>query len=75
LKTIQVKVKPSARSRSLRPGSASSPWLAQIKSRPVDGKANLELIELLAEHFKCRRSQVVIKSGASSRLKLIQIHI
>jgi uncharacterized protein len=37
------------------------------------GKANAELIELVAKHFGCRRSDVSIRRGASSRLKLVKI--
>ena len=69
---IQIKVKPNSRA-SLLEQSADGTWLAQLKSPPVDGKANEELISLIAKHFKCAKSDVSIKSGASARLKLIQI--
>ena len=72
MRIIQVKVKTNARV-SLLEQQADGTWLAQIKSTPVDGKANKELIALVAKHFKCRKSDVSIKSGASSRLKLVQI--
>ena len=71
-KLIQVKVKPNSRV-SLLEEKEDGTWLAQIKSPPVDGKANEELIALLAKHFKCPKSNVSIKSGASTRMKLIQI--
>jgi uncharacterized protein (TIGR00251 family) len=71
-KTIQVKVKPNSRS-SLLEQNEDGTWLAHIKSLPVDGKANEELIALIAKHFGRRKSEVSIKSGGSSRLKLIQI--
>lgn len=73
MKTIQVKVKPRARTSSLEE-TAPGQWSAQLKSPPVDGAANQELIELVAEHFGCRKGSVVIKAGASGRLKLVQIH-
>ena len=47
------------------------PWLAQLKSPPVDGKANKELVALIARHFACPKSAVSIKSGASGRIKLV----
>jgi len=72
MKTIQVKVKPNARVSRLEE-TADGTWLAQIKSPPVDGKANQELIELVAEHFGCRKGAVSIKSGASGRMKLVRI--
>lgn len=72
VKTIQVKVKPNARTSSLEEAEAGS-WLAQLKSPPVDGKANEELVALVARHFHCPKSAVSIRSGASGRLKLIRI--
>ena len=69
---IQVKVKPNARVSALTavdPG----PWLAQLKSPPVDGKANCELIGLIARHFGCPKSAVSIKTGTSGRMKLVKI--
>jgi uncharacterized protein (TIGR00251 family) len=71
-KTIQIKVKPNSRA-SLLEQNEDGTWLAHIKSPPIDGKANEELIALVAKHFGCRKSGVSIKSGGSSRLKLVQI--
>lgn len=71
-KVIQVKVKPNSRV-SLLEQKEDGTWLAQIKSPPVDGKANEELLALIAKHFKRRKSDVSIKSGSSTRTKLIQI--
>ena len=70
--TLQVKVKPNARRSALVP-QADGHWLAELKSPPVDGKANEELIALVARHFGCRKAQVTIKSGAGARLKLLQV--
>jgi uncharacterized protein (TIGR00251 family) len=72
VKTIQVRVKPGARASTLVEESPGV-WLAQLKSPPVDGKANEELIALVAKQFGCRRSAVSIKSGATGRIKLVRI--
>lgn len=72
MKTLQVKVKPNARVSALEQLEDGS-WKASIKSPPVDGKANQELIQLIAKQFKCPKSAVTIKSGSGSRMKLIQI--
>lgn len=48
-------------------------WMARLKAAPIDGKANAELIALIARHFGCRKSAVSIKSGASGRSKLVRI--
>lgn len=72
MKTIQVKVKPKARVSALEELSDGS-WLARVKAPPVDGKANIELVTLIARHFGVSKAQVSIKSGASGRLKLVRI--
>ena len=69
---IQVKVTPRARESSLTQ-MPDGTWVAKLKSPPVDGKANAELITLIAERFACSKSAVSIKSGASGRMKLVRI--
>jgi uncharacterized protein (TIGR00251 family) len=70
--TLQIRVKPNARARALEQ-LPDGQWHARLKSPPVDGKANAELIELIAGHFRCPKSAVTIKSGASGRMKLVRI--
>ncbi|MEY3221490.1 MAG: hypothetical protein RLZZ203_346 [Cyanobacteriota bacterium] len=68
----RVKVKPNAKQQKieeLADGSLS----VHLKSPPVDGKANEELIKLLAKNFDVPKSSIRIKSGATSRQKLIEI--
>lgn len=72
MRTLQVKVKPNARVSAFEQ-QADGTWLAQLKSPPVDGKANEELIALVARHFGCRKAQVTLRSGASGRMKLLQV--
>lgn len=69
---LQVKVKPNARTSSLTQAEDGT-WQAQLKSPPVDGKANHELIALVAGHFGCPKSAVTIRSGVSGRVKLVQV--
>jgi uncharacterized protein len=69
---LQVKVKPRSRTSELTQ-SADGTWIARLKAPPVDGKANDELVELVAEKFQCRKAAVTIKAGSSGRTKLIQI--
>ena len=70
--TLRVKVKPNARTSSLEQETDGS-WLARLKSPPVDGKANDELAALVAEHFHCRKSAVLIKAGKSARVKVLKV--
>lgn len=48
--TLKVKVKPRARTSELAQ-AADGTWVAKLKAPPVDGKANEELVALVAEHF------------------------
>ena len=73
-RVIQVKVKPNSRASVLEQKDDGT-WLAQLKSPPVDGKANEELLTLVSKHFECRKSDVSIKAGASARVKLIRIEV
>ena len=73
MKTIKIKVKPNARASQLE-AQRDGTWLARLKSAPIDGKANEELVMLIARHFQVRKSQVSIKSGASGRFKIVQIN-
>lgn len=69
---LQVKVKLRAKVSELTQ-AADGTWVARLKSPPVDGKANEELVGLVAEAFGCRRAAVVIKAGASGRTKLVKV--
>ncbi|MCD6480029.1 DUF167 domain-containing protein [Candidatus Bathyarchaeota archaeon] len=44
-----------------------------VKSKPIGGKANRELIRKLAKHFGVSTSQVRIVSGLRSRDKIVEI--
>lgn len=44
-----------------------------VKSPPLEGKANREIIEALANHFKVKKSQVELKFGAKSKNKIFEI--
>ena len=69
---IEIKVKPNAR-HSLLTQAEDGSWLAQLKAAPLQGKANQELIALVARQFGCAKAAVTIKSGASGRLKRVRI--
>lgn len=70
--TLQVKVKPRSKRSSFSQQPDGS-WIAQIKAPPVDGKANEELVALVARHFHCHKAAVDIKAGASGRTKLVRV--
>lgn len=67
-----VKVKPNSKQQSIEEQTDGS-FIVHLKSPPVDGKANEELIKLLAEKFCVPKVRIRIKSGLSSRQKIIEI--
>lgn len=69
---LQVKVKPRSRVSELSQ-AADGTWIAKLKAPPVDGKANEELVALVAERFQCSKAAVTIKAGASGRTKLVKV--
>jgi len=69
---ITVRAKPRSSISALEVESPGT-WTARLRSSPVDGKANAELIALVAKHFGCARSCVSVISGATARLKLVRI--
>ena len=44
-----------------------------IKSNPVKGQANKEIIKIIAKHFGVSSTMVQIKSGHRSREKVVEI--
>jgi len=66
---LKIKVKPNS-SKSFFDSNLN---LAFLKSSPEKNKANLELIKLLAKHFKVSSSQVKIIKGLTSREKVVEI--
>ena len=71
---LQVKVKPRANVSQLSQ-AANGTWIAKLKSAPVDGKANEELVGLVAKRFQCRKAEVTIKTGATGRTKLVKVEL
>jgi hypothetical protein len=44
-----------------------------IKSKPIGGAANKEIIKKLAKHFGVSSASITIKSGHKSKEKIIEI--
>lgn len=71
---IQVKVKPNSQKQKIEEVEDGSLIIA-LKSPPIAGKANQELIKILAKKYQVSQSQIIIKSGLSSRQKLVEIFL
>ncbi|MGD8394878.1 MAG: DUF167 domain-containing protein [Candidatus Eiseniibacteriota bacterium] len=71
--TLTVRVRPRAGSRALRgrrPDGALEIW---VKAAPEGGKANAEVIAVLARALGVPRQAIDIVTGSSGRQKLLRI--
>lgn len=72
MELLSVKVKPNSKQQKVEQQEDGC-WIVHLKSPPVDGKANAELIKVLSDRFDVPKSRITIRSGASSKLKRIEI--
>ena len=69
---VTVKVHPRAK-RTAVTGRFGDAWKLDLAAPPVDGKANEECAAFFAELAGVAKSRVRIVSGATGRLKLVEI--
>lgn len=68
---IKVQVKPNSKvSKVIVSGDM---FVVYVKSPPIEGKANEEMLELLSEHLGVPKSRMEIVSGKRSRNKIVSI--
>ena len=70
---ITVQVKPGSKKGPLVEAQPDGSLVVFIKERAVDGAANEGLIKVLAAHFRCRKSDIEIESGHTSRIKRVSV--
>lgn len=69
---ISVRVKPNSK-RNEVVGQADGTYLVFVKAPPVEGKANAQLIQVLAEYFDRPKRNITIARGAGGRSKIVEI--
>jgi uncharacterized protein (TIGR00251 family) len=72
MKIFSVRVKPNSSQQAIRHEDDGS-LTVQLRSPPIDGKANQELIQLLAKAFGVPKSAIRILSGTTAKRKRIEI--
>lgn len=70
---ISVKVKPGSKKGDLLEQTSKNEYTAFLRARAHDGEANTALVKLLADFFNVPKTSIRIKSGATSRTKLIEL--
>jgi hypothetical protein len=70
---LKIKVEPRS-SRAGIVGQYGDALKVKLTSPPVEGKANKELIEILAKEFGVHKKYIKIISGQSSKNKIVRLH-
>ncbi len=70
---IKVKVVPNSRKASVELMDDGS-YKVRVDAKPVRGRANIRLIEILAEHFSAGKSGIQIIKGIKSKEKVVEIN-
>ncbi|MBI5073801.1 MAG: YggU family protein [Nitrospirae bacterium] len=71
--TIEVKVEPRSSQKGIAGVMDNNVLKVKLTSPPVEGAANEQLIEVLAEELQVKRSQVRVIRGQSSKRKVVEI--
>ena len=69
---IRVYVTPNAREAKAVKVSEDN-FEVRVDERPMGGRANKRLVEILAEHFKVQKSRIIILRGTTTRNKTVQV--
>lgn len=69
---ISITVKPGAKRAGITPISATELRIA-VSAPARDGKANIALVEILADYFKVPKSTITILRGHAGRKKLVEL--
>lgn len=72
LMRISVRVKPNAKKKEVVVQEGGS-FLVRLTVPPIEGRANEQLIEVLAEYFGKPKRDIEILKGLKGRLKIVEI--
>jgi uncharacterized protein (TIGR00251 family) len=69
---LKVYLKPNSKEQKIQKISDSE-YKIFVKSKPIENKANYELIKILANYLNIKSSNISIISGAKSKIKILKI--
>jgi uncharacterized protein (TIGR00251 family) len=70
---LEVKVVPRASKSEVLGKMADGSLKVKVAAAPEDGKANAELLRVLAEHFGLARGEIRLVSGRTATRKRVEI--
>lgn len=71
--SIRIRLQPVARKDEICGWMADGTLKVRVKAKPIEGKANLNLINLLNRKLNIAAADIEIRTGAKSKNKLIVI--
>ena len=69
---LYIRVKPNQRQDRVE--MVGKDWQIRLKAPAVDGKANEHLIGYLSEVIGISKSRIILKKGATSKIKCLEIN-
>lgn len=70
---LKIKVLPKSSRTEITGTLPDGTIKIKLKSPPVDGEANEELIKFLSKHYSVTKKNVIIKKGLKNKNKIIEI--
>jgi len=70
---IQVKVRTSAKCDCVSFDEENQIYNVSTKAPPVEGRANEAVVKIIAGYFKVPKSQVSLKTGQKSKIKIFEV--
>lgn len=67
-----VTVKPNSKKGPLVTENANG-LTVYLREKPIDGKANAALINILSDHFKIAKTRITIQNGVHGHKKTVEI--
>lgn len=71
---IRIKVHPKSKDSGIVETMDDGTIKVRVKAPPEKGKANKEVIKILAEKYGVKKSEVEIVSGKADQIKLVKIN-
>jgi uncharacterized protein (TIGR00251 family) len=69
---ISVRAKPRSSKAGVE-GMKEGALVVRVTAPPIDGKANDEIVEVLAKHFGLKKSDIAWISGERSKNKILEL--
>lgn len=72
--TQRIKVKPGSFKDEISIDD-NNDWTVKIRAKPIDGEANVYLVNYLSKQFNITKSSIRIEKGSTSQYKTLSINI